>query len=85
MLKKNDTWKAIGWIGALFVIFGYYLNANQYSLSWIIWILGNLMVGMYSLTKKAYSTAIMSFIITCLLYTSPSPRDVEESRMPSSA
>ena len=25
------------------------------------------------------------FIYTCLLYTSPSPRDVEESRMPSSA
>ena len=24
-------------------------------------------------------------IKTCLLYTSPSPRDVEESRMPSSA
>ena len=23
--------------------------------------------------------------MTCLLYTSPSPRDVEESRMPSSA
>ena len=23
--------------------------------------------------------------LTCLLYTSPSPRDVEESRMPSSA
>lgn len=66
MLKKNDTWKAIGWIGALFVIFGYYLNANQYSLSWIIWILGNLMVGMYSLIKKAYSTAIMSFIITLM-------------------
>ena len=26
-----------------------------------------------------------SLINTCLLYTSPSPRDVEESRMPSSA
>ena len=26
-----------------------------------------------------------SFLDTCLLYTSPSPRDVEESRMPSSA
>ena len=26
-----------------------------------------------------------SHYITCLLYTSPSPRDVEESRMPSSA
>ena len=26
-----------------------------------------------------------SCIMACLLYTSPSPRDVEESRMPSSA
>ena len=26
-----------------------------------------------------------SGVVTCLLYTSPSPRDVEESRMPSSA
>ena len=30
--------------------------------------------------KRPYSRAT-----TCLLYTSPSPRDVEESRMPSSA
>ena len=30
----------------------------------------------------AYPTARLR---TCLLYTSPSPRDVEESRMPSSA
>ena len=28
---------------------------------------------------------VLKGIITCLLYTSPSPRDVEESRMPSSA
>ena len=27
----------------------------------------------------------VEMIISCLLYTSPSPRDVEESRMPSSA
>ena len=30
-------------------------------------------------------TATTYSIQTCLLYTSPSPRDVEESRMPSSA
>ena len=29
--------------------------------------------------------ALKEFYIVCLLYTSPSPRDVEESRMPSSA
>jgi len=27
----------------------------------------------------------ITHLINCLLYTSPSPRDVEESRMPSSA
>ena len=33
--------------------------------------------------KKNKHTDVLSF--PCLLYTSPSPRDVEESRMPSSA
>ena len=28
---------------------------------------------------------IKGYTVLCLLYTSPSPRDVEESRMPSSA
>ena len=30
-------------------------------------------------------TAPSTLYVGCLLYTSPSPRDVEESRMPSSA
>ena len=45
---------------------------------------------MYSVFKKSYNGFVQSFItleipLDCLLYTSPSPRDVEESRMPSSA
>ena len=28
---------------------------------------------------------VIGLVLSCLLYTSPSPRDVEESRMPSSA
>ena len=48
----------------------------------------------HKLKKKAWITTgisaviwviIASVILSCLLYTSPSPRDVEESRMPSSA
>ena len=31
------------------------------------------------------NNALLTFKMSCLLYTSPSPRDVEESRMPSSA
>ena len=33
----------------------------------------------------AVFTFLNGILFTCLLYTSPSPRDVEESRMPSSA
>ena len=33
----------------------------------------------------AFDVIKQAYLLTCLLYTSPSPRDVEESRMPSSA
>ena len=56
----------IGWLGAGLVIFGYYLNANEYILSWLVWMVGNAMVGIYCIYKKAYSTAAMSFIITIM-------------------
>ena len=35
--------------------------------------------------RSSPGAAFPSFLDACLLYTSPSPRDVEESRMPSSA
>ena len=35
--------------------------------------------------KGPDSAEFLNRVYTCLLYTSPSPRDVEESRMPSSA
>tara|TARA_B110000014_G_scaffold260559_1_gene250534 strand:- start:896 stop:1144 length:249 start_codon:yes stop_codon:yes gene_type:complete len=57
------NWKWIGWLGALLVILGYYLNANAIISSWLVWMVGNALVGIYSIYKKAYSTAVMSFII----------------------
>ena len=43
-------------------------------------------LGIPPLPLDAKQTAeLIELIKTCLLYTSPSPRDVEESRMPSSA
>ena len=38
-----------------------------------------------SFTYSGSKSEVKEFLYTCLLYTSPSPRDVEESRMPSSA
>ncbi|MAM43253.1 MAG: nicotinamide mononucleotide transporter family protein [Candidatus Marinimicrobia bacterium] len=67
---KNNSepwnWTLIGWLGAVLVIIGYYLNANEYITSWIVWMIGNAMVAVYSIYKKAYSTAAMSFIITLM-------------------
>ncbi|HIB04857.1 MAG TPA: hypothetical protein EYO18_03875 [Candidatus Marinimicrobia bacterium] len=67
---KNNSepwnWTFIGWLGAVLVIIGYYLNANEYITSWIVWMIGNAMVAVYSIYKKAYSTAAMSFIITLM-------------------
>ena len=54
---------------------------------------------LYHLAKKGWSDVVLverkeltsgstwhaAGLLPCLLYTSPSPRDVEESRMPSSA
>ena len=42
---------------------------------------------MYYLMSRHAEAGLLWFgsILLCLLYTSPSPRDVEESRMPSSA
>ena len=37
------------------------------------------------LSEKNHEKSVTVWCGNCLLYTSPSPRDVEESRMPSSA
>ena len=38
-----------------------------------------------SLFDKMNENEVDNYLKTCLLYTSPSPRDAHESRMPSSA
>jgi len=59
------------WISAL---------ATSFKLAW------SEKAGAFVLPKTGETlTQVMSRIITCLLYTSPSPRDLSTSRMPSSA
>jgi len=71
MIKKVKDYEAriierIGWIGAILVVWGYYLNANQCLSSWIVWVVGNLCVAGYSAYKKAWPTFAMSIIITIM-------------------
>ena len=43
------------------------------------------MQGNYGFVSIMINLALFVLLVTCLLYTSPSPRDTEVSRMPSSA
>ena len=53
----------VGWIGALMVLFGYYLNAKKITHSWLIWFIGNGLVAVYSFSISAYPTLFMSIVI----------------------
>ena len=65
-VKKYYETHVLGWIGALFVLLGYYLNANQMISSWLVWVVGNTLIGIYCLKKEAYPTAAMSFALVIL-------------------
>ena len=59
----------------------------QYSVIFVI-IISSLAIGVKTYTLNPALLNLLIFAdaaITCLLYTSPSPRDAHESRMPSSA
>ena len=62
----NKICERVGWVGAVLVVGGYYLNANQHLSSWLVWIIGNLCVAGYSAYKKAWPTTIMSIVIAIM-------------------
>jgi hypothetical protein len=74
MIKRVKDYKVyearvlerIGWVGAVLVVGGYYLNANQHLSSWLVWIIGNLCIAGYSAHKKAWPTVAMSLVIAAL-------------------
>jgi hypothetical protein len=71
MIKRAKDYEAkvierIGWIGAVLVVWGYYLNANHCLSSWLVWIVGNLCIAGYSAYKKAWPTVVMSLIIAVM-------------------
>ena len=61
--QLNKVSEKLGWFGASFVILGYYLNANHNISCWAFWIVGNTLIGLYSLNKKTYPTAVMSLLL----------------------
>ena len=65
-MNKYFKTHILGWVGAVLVLIGYFLNANMNPISWLVWILGNTVIGVYCLNKQAYPTAVMSFALVII-------------------
>ena len=81
LLGLGSSLHCAGMCGPIACSYALPLASQKPSLLWsyhLRYILGRLLV-------YGWLGALMGAIGICLLYTSPSPRDVEESRMPSSA
>ncbi len=56
----------LGWLGASLVLLGYYLNANKHQECWVVWVFGNVLMGLYCLNRGAFPAAAMSFAISAM-------------------
>lgn len=65
-MKEIYERHVLGWIGASLVLCGYYLNANMNDVCWPVWLIGNTLVGIYCIDRKAYPTAVMSFALVIM-------------------
>ena len=64
--KAKDYSEFIGWGSMVFIILGYYLNANQMISCFPVWFFGNILMGVYCCLKKTYPPAMLSFGIALL-------------------
>ena len=61
----EDT-QLIGWIGFLFIIAGYYLNAKKYINCFFIWGIGNAIYTFYGYIINAIPIIAMSIFLLCI-------------------
>mgnify|MGYP001257454700 CR=1 FL=1 len=50
----------IGWLGFLFIIYGYYLNSKKYSKCFYIWGCGNILFLLYAICINSSPMLFMS-------------------------
>ena len=60
-----DT-ELIGWVATLLLLIGYYLNAKQILLSWVVWLHGNALMLIYALMINSHSVAFLSMVLMAL-------------------
>jgi len=60
---KIDIISLTGWVGTFFILFGYYLNANKKTTSWVTWFIGNTLMLIYSIFIVAYPQVVLALVL----------------------
>lgn len=63
---SDVAWQRTGWLSTFLIVIGYYFNANHSPICWIIWFVGNILMGSYCIKKETYPPAALSFGIAAL-------------------
>jgi len=59
----------VGWLGFIFILFGYYLNAKQNIICFFVWGLGNLLLLYYAFTINSMpQTAVAAMVLIMNFY-----------------
>lgn len=65
-LGTNWIIEALGWIATCILLVGYFLNAKKQTISWVFWIVGNTLMGIYAYLIWSTSVIALSVILVGL-------------------
>ena len=88
IIAPSFTGNKMNFLIDLFPLFAFFVSFWIYDIfvaTAVLMIAMTLQIAVSLISGKPIDPLLKASFFLCLLYTSPSPRDVEESRMPSSA
>ena len=56
----------LGWLAVLLILAGYFFIAKKDISAWILWFIGNILMGFYSYIVEAYPMVFLSFVLAVL-------------------
>jgi len=56
----------LGWVATTILLIGYFLNARKQTISWLFWIVGNTIMGIYAYLISSMSVVALSVILVGL-------------------
>ena len=56
----------LGWLGVLIILLGYFFMAKKNISAWVLWFIGNILMGIYSYIVGANPMVFLSFVLAAM-------------------